>query len=131
MSPGWKVILLLGWVGGILGYATVWAVSRQIGLPPWWLGPRGAPQPLPILVSPFLLPVLMVVGIMSNRAHMPQWGLAAGVISLGFAAGDLGGVSGLVTVQIAISVGLISVSAAALLGTGPQPRNSTESEPTR
>ena len=39
MSSGWKATVTLTWIGVVIGLASVWAVSRQVGLSTWWLGP--------------------------------------------------------------------------------------------
>jgi hypothetical protein len=112
----WRIVLLLGWVGGILGYSTVWAVSRQIGLPTWWLGSPSQPAPLYIVSLPFLLPALMLLAIAINLKRLPLLGILAACASSVIAAGDAGTQPGLAMIQAAISVGLLSTSLAALLG---------------
>jgi hypothetical protein len=113
----WRVIMLLGWVGGVLGYSTVWAVSRQIGLPTWWLGPRSQPNPIYIVSLPFVLPVLMLLAISFNLKRLPIYGVLAACGSFVIAAGDAQTQPGLAIIQVAISIGLLCTSLAALIGT--------------
>jgi hypothetical protein len=112
---------MLGWVGGILGYSTIWAVSRQIGLPTWWLGPRSAPTPFPVVSLPFLLPAFVLIGLALNLKKIAVFSLIAALLTLGIAAGDANSQPGLAWAQVAISVGLVSTSLAALIG-GRSPR---------
>lgn len=115
---GWRVVLMLGWVGGILGYSTIWAVSRQIGLPTWWLGPRSTPSPIPVMSLPFLAPVLVLIGIAMNLQRIALYSFLAAIVTLGIAAGDANTQPGLALAQVAISIGLLSTSLAALIGGG-------------
>jgi hypothetical protein len=115
-GSGWRVVLMLGWVGGILGYSTIWAVSRQIGLPTWWLGPRSAPSPVYIVSLPFILPVLVLIGLAANLKRIAIFSLLAAVMTLGIAAGDMSSQLGLALAQVAISVGLLCTSLAAVIG---------------
>ena len=123
-QSGWRIVLMLGWVGGILGYSTVWAVSRQIGLPTWWLGPRSAPSPFYLVSLPFVLPVLMLIMIAFNLRRIALYGVIAAVATVGFAALDAATQPGLAIVQLAVSVGLLSASLAALIGGLSSPRSS-------
>lgn len=109
---------MLGWVGGILGYSTIWAVSRQVGLPTWWLGPRSTPSPVPVMLLPFVLPVIVLIGIAANLQRIARYGVFAALATLGVAAGDASNQPGLAVAQLAISLGLLSASLAALIGDG-------------
>ena len=115
-GSGWRVVLMLGWVGGILGYSTIWAVSRQIGLPTWWLGPRSAPSPVYMVSLPFVLPVLILIGLAANLKRIATFSLLAAVLTFGIAAGDGSSQPGLALAQVAISVGLLCASLAAVIG---------------
>lgn len=117
-GSGWRVVLMLGWVGGILGYSTIWAVSRQVGLPTWWLGPRSTPSPVPVMLLPFVLPVIVLIGIAANLQRIARYGVFAALATLGVAAGDASNQPGLAVAQLAISLGLLSASLAALIGDG-------------
>jgi hypothetical protein len=107
---------MFGWVGGILGYSTIWAVSRQIGLPTWWLGPRSTPNPPYLVALPFVLPAVMLIMIALNLRRIALYGVIAALASVSFAALDAATQPGLAIAQLAISVGLLSTSLAALIG---------------
>lgn len=106
---------MLGWVGAVLGYSTIWAVSRQVGLPTWWLGPRSDPQPLAITAIPFALPVLMLIGVALGLRRIALYGVIAAVLSAPIALVDLEAQPGLAIAQIAVSLAALCASAAALL----------------
>jgi hypothetical protein len=116
--------MMFGWVGGILGYSTIWAVSRQIGLPTWWLGPRSAPNPIYQISLPFVLPVVMLVMIALNLRRIALYGVIAAIASVSFVALDAATQPGLAIAQLAISAGLLSTSLAALIGGFNTPRPS-------
>ncbi len=122
-SSGWRVVLMLGWVGGILGYSTIWAVSRQIGLPTWWLGPRSVPTPFYVVALPFLPPVIVLIALAIQLKRIAVLSLIAALATLGVAAGDANTQPGLALAQVAISVGLLSTSLAALIGGRSQQRS--------
>jgi hypothetical protein len=128
----WRIVMLLGWVGGILGYSIVWAVSRQIGLPTWWLGSRSQPAPPYIVSLPFLLPALMLLAITVNLKRLPLLGILGACASFLIAAGDAGTQPGFAIIQAAISVGLLCTSLAALLGSiTAGPKKEHKSAPAR
>jgi hypothetical protein len=112
----WRVIMMLGWVGGIVGYSTVWVVSRQIGLPTWWLGPRSQPTAFYVVGLPFLLPVLMLLAISVNLRRVALYGVVAALATGLIALGDAQSQPGLAMIQAAISLGLLCTSLAALIG---------------
>jgi NADH:ubiquinone oxidoreductase subunit 3 (subunit A) len=114
--------MLLGWVGGILGYSTVWLVSRQIGLPTWWLGPRSQPTPLYIVALPFVLPVLMLLAISLNLKRLGLYGVVAACATVVIAAGDAQTQPGLAIIQLAVSAGLLCTSLATLIASS-RPRS--------
>ncbi|MGA0322023.1 MAG: hypothetical protein ACO3M1_04490, partial [Ilumatobacteraceae bacterium] len=58
MSGGWKATVTLTWIGVVIGLASVWAVSRQVGLSTWWLGPPANGRHPVINLVPFVAPSL-------------------------------------------------------------------------
>jgi hypothetical protein len=103
----------LGWLAVIVGFAAVWGVSRQLGLPTWWLGPRAQPQPWFLSLVPFALPVIVIAGTTTRARWLPWLGLAAAALLALVAAGDLGSFKSIAVVQFALAgaAGLISIAA--------------------
>lgn len=101
----------------IIGLAAVWNASVQLGLTTWWLGPRGEPQSRIVQFSPFVAPVLMLLGTINQLRWLGWAGLVAAATIAGFAVGDIGRVSGLAVVEFAIAGAAAVVSIASFTGT--------------
>ena len=39
LTTAWRILTGIGWIGIVVVLAATWNVSRQLGLPTWWLGP--------------------------------------------------------------------------------------------
>lgn len=105
------------WVAVVLAWSAVWNASVQLGLSTWWLGPRAQPTPQFIKLSPFIPPVLMMLGAINNVRWLAWFGLASAAILTGIGVGDLGRVRnlGIAEVSIALIAGIVSI--ASLAGT--------------
>ena len=117
LSVGWRAVTAGTWIGVVVGLAAVWNVSVQLGLSTWWLGPRGDPQPLVVRFAPFVAPVLMLLATVNHVRWSGWYGLAAAAVVGGVAAGDVGRVTSLAVVELAIAGAAALVSAASLTGT--------------
>jgi hypothetical protein len=113
----WRIVTAITWLSVVLAFAAVWNVSVQLGLSTWWLGPRGAPQPLLIQVVPFVAPVLMVLGTINNVRWLGRFGLAASAVLAAIGLADLGRVTSIALTELAIAGAAAAISAASLTGT--------------
>jgi hypothetical protein len=113
----WRIVTFALWTGVILALASVWNASVQLGLSTWWLGPRGAPQPRLVQLSPFLAPILMLLATINHVRWLGRTGVVAAVVLAAFAVPDLGGFSSIAGLELAIAVTAGLVSAASLTGT--------------
>ena len=78
LTPGWRWVLMLGWLSVIVGLMAVGGAADVIGKLPWWLD--GA-----LVVVPFVLPVLAVLAAIANWRGAIWLGLAA-VVSVAVTA---------------------------------------------
>ena len=75
-------------------------------------GPDGDPQPLVVVLAPFVPPLVMIVLVLNNVRRLPWYGLAcAGVLAV-FGIVDLGEVRRLGIVELAIAAAAAAVSVA-------------------
>lgn len=116
LTGGWRVILLVAWVLVILAYCGVWKASRELGLATWWLGPSAAPRPLPVMLLPFIAPVVMIVATLNNSHRLVTYGVVAGGLGLLIGLADLAGVHRFGLVELAIGVAGIAVALASVAG---------------
>ena len=105
------------WVLMFVAYTGIWKASRELGLSTWWLGPVGAPQPIPILLLPFVAPAVMVVLALNNTRRLPFAGLVAGACGALIGLADLGRVTRLGILELAIAGAGVAVSVAGFGGT--------------
>ncbi len=117
LTGGWRIITALAWIGVILAMATVWNVSRQLGLSTWWLGTRAQPQLRIVQFSPFVCPALMLLGAVNHVRWLGWFGLIAAGALVGYAVVDLGQVSSIAAVELLIGGLAAAVSIASLTGT--------------
>jgi hypothetical protein len=117
LTPGWRVITVLTWVGVVLAMATVWNTSVQLGLSTWWLGPRGEPQPRLVQLSLFVGPVLMILGTINNARWLGWCGLVVSGVLAGYGFGDLGRVTQIAVLELIIAGVAMGVSIASLTRT--------------
>ncbi len=113
----WRVTTAMVWIGVVLAFAGIWNASVQLGLSTWWLGPRGDPQPRLVQLSPFVAPLLMVLGALNNVRWASWFGLLAAAVTAGVGLGDLGRVGSIAAVELAVAAAAAAVSLASLTGT--------------
>jgi hypothetical protein len=116
MTPAWRVVMILTWIGAFLAFVAVWKVSDELGLATWWLGPRSNPQPIPVRLVPFL--ICAVFGILASYhvRRLPWISLVgAGILTL-LAVPDIGRVLGLAIIEFVIAAAVAIISLAALTG---------------
>lgn len=117
LTPGWTVTFALGWLAVGVAFAAVWAVSRQLGLSTWWLGPKAQPRPIYVTMVPFLPSVLLLAGAASGFRNLAWYGLAGAGVLAGVGIADLGRVASIAALELAIAVAAALVSLAAWSGT--------------
>jgi len=117
LSPGWRFITVLTWIAVVLAFAAVWNTSVQLGLSTWWLGPRGDPKARWVQFSPFVAPVLMVLGTINHIRWLGWWGLGASAALAVYGIVDLSRVSSIAAVELTIAVLAALASLASLTGT--------------
>jgi hypothetical protein len=108
---------MLTWIAVVLALATVWNLSVQLGLSTWWLGPRSQPQPRLVQISPFVAPVLMILGTINQARWLGWYGLAAAGVIAGIGIADLWWVASIAAVELLIAGLAAAVSIASLTGT--------------
>jgi hypothetical protein len=116
LTGGWRIVTGVTWGLVFVAFAGVWKVSRELGLSTWWLGPIGEPQPVFVLLVPFVAPAAMVVLTLYNARYLPAAGLVASAITAAVAAGDLDRVLRLALVEMAIAGAAGAVSIASFAG---------------
>lgn len=117
------------WVVVLVAWSAVWKTSRDLGLATWWLGPIGQPQPLPVLVLPFVGPAAMVALVLNNVRWLPLYGLVASAGAAVIGIVDLSYVRRLGVVELLIAACGAAVSVAGLGGTYRRPEVVTHQEP--
>lgn len=121
LTPAWRIVTALTWIGVVLAFSAVWNASVQLGLSTWWLGPRGDPQPRVIQLSPFLAPLVMVLATINNARWLGWHGLAASGVLVAVGIGDLGRVNSIALTELAIAGAAAALSLASLTGTYRSP----------
>ena len=116
MTSGWRIVTAVTWGLVFVAFAGVWKVSRELGLATWWLGPIGEPQPVFVLLLPFVAPAAMVVATLNNARRLPVAGLVASAVTAAIGAGDLDRVLRLAVVELAIAGAAAAVSVASFAG---------------
>lgn len=109
-------MFVVGWVGVLLGFASVWRSARTLGLSTWWLGPAADPQSLPVQVLPLAVPVLLVLAASRNMRYLPAWGTLGALVLGAIALGDLGRFDRLAEVQLTMSAAALLISIASTAG---------------
>jgi hypothetical protein len=99
-----------------VAFAGVWKVSRELGLATWWLGPIGEPEPVFVLLIPFVAPAVMVIAALNNARRLPVAGLVASAVTAAIAVADLDEVFRLALVELAIAGAAAAVSIASFAG---------------
>ncbi len=116
LTGGWRIVTGVTWGLVFVAFAAVWKVSRELGLSTWWLGPIGEPQPVFVLLLPFVAPVAMVVATLNNARRLPVAGLVASAVTAAIGLGDLDRVLRLGIVELAIAGAAAAVSIASFAG---------------
>jgi hypothetical protein len=116
LSSPWRVVFVVGWVGAILGFASVWKSSRTMGLSTWWLGPAAEPRSIVIQMIPFVVPVLLVIAGGRHARFLPWWGILGSLVLGGIAVGDLGRFQQLAAVELVIANAVLFISIASFAG---------------
>ncbi|MBA2386118.1 MAG: hypothetical protein H0V69_03390 [Acidimicrobiia bacterium] len=116
LTPGWRWVVRAAWLGAFVGYSSVWKASRDIGLPTWWLGQFGNPEPFYVTLLPFLAPAIMVVLSFGRSRALPWLGLGASALGAAIGAIDLTRYSGLGVVELLIAGAVAAVSLASFSG---------------
>ncbi|CAN0462277.1 unnamed protein product, partial [Phaeothamnion confervicola] len=116
LTPGWRWTLGFSWGGVLLGFGAVTWSSRSLGLSTWWLGPSTQPRIIFLMLLPFVAPLLMCIGILTNSRWMPFAGLAAALVTGAIGLGDRTRVPGLAAVELALAAAGLLVSLASLSG---------------
>ena len=101
------------WVLVFVAYSGVWKASRELGLATWWLGPVSEPQPIFVMLVPFVAPAAMVVATLNNVRRLPWYGLVASAVAVLIGIVDLGRVRRLGVVELAIAAAGALVSSPA------------------
>lgn len=116
LTPGWRNLLVVGWIGVVLGLVAVWKSSWTLGFPTWWLGPQADPR-FPLLMAlPFVLPVVVVVNAIRNTRYTALVGIVAAVVAENIAWGDVGHQIRFAIVEFALAGAGLAISVAALAG---------------
>ncbi len=116
LTFGWRLATVGMWALVFVAFTGVWKASRELGLATWWLGPFGAPQPIVVMLVPFVLPSAMVVAGLNNARGLPWLGIGAGLVTVAIGAGDLDRVGRLGLVEIGLGVAAIGFSVATASG---------------
>jgi hypothetical protein len=116
LTWGWRIVTALTWGLVFVAFAAVWKVSRELGLATWWLGPIGEPQPVFVLLIPFVAPAAMVIAALNNARRLPVAGLVASAVTAAIGAADLDRVFRLGLVELAIAGAGAVVSIASFAG---------------
>ncbi len=104
------------WGATFAAQAGVWKASRELGLSTWWRGPISDPQPFLITLIPFVGPAAMAVAALYGVRRLPWYGLAASAVTAAVGLGDLGRVTRLGLVELAMAAGTAVFSVASLAG---------------
>jgi hypothetical protein len=116
LTPGWRIATGVTWGLVFVAFTAVWKVSRELGLSTWWLGPIGEPQPVFVLLLPFVAPGLVVLATLNNARRLPWAGLLASTVTAAIGVGDLDRVTRLAIVELAIAGAGAAVSIASFSG---------------
>ena len=129
LTPGWKMVLVCGWVGVILGFACVWKSSWTLGFSTWWLGPQASPRFFGLLVLPFLLPLGMVLLALANVRYAAFAGILAALLTALIGWGDVGRQDKFAAVELALAAAGLLISVACLGGMVRRPAAEPAAEP--
>lgn len=117
LTSGWRLIMVVTWIGVVLGWSAVWNASVQLGQPTWWLGTRADPTPAVVRIAPFLGPIVVVLGALLNARWLAWVGSLAALVFAGYAIADVERHTDLALLQLGIAAAGLVVSLLALTGT--------------
>jgi hypothetical protein len=112
----WRVATVATWVLVFVAWSGVWKASRELGVATWWLGPDGEPQPIFVMLLPFVVPLVMVVLTLNNVRRLPWYGLAGAAIASVIGIVDLSYIRRLGIVEIVIAAAGAAVAIAGFAG---------------
>jgi hypothetical protein len=115
LSPGWRMVFIVGWVGVMGGFGAVWQATRVAGIAPWWLGPETNMRSVFVIALPFLAPLLAAAAGMAALRGACSVGIAASLVTAAFALGDLH-FPGLAVVEALLGICGLLISVACLGG---------------
>jgi len=116
LTRGWRIVTGVNWGMVFVAFTAVWKVSRELGLSTWWLGPVGEPQPVFVLLLPFVAPSAMLLATLNNVRWLPVGGLVASAGTAAIGVGDLSRVVRLGLVELAIAGAAAAVTVASFSG---------------
>jgi hypothetical protein len=116
LTRTWQLATVAMWGATFVAFGGVWKASRELGLSTWWRGPSSDPQPFLVTLIPFVGPAVMVVAALYGVRRLPWYGLAVSAVTILVGLGDLGRVSRLGVVEIALGAATAVFSAASLTG---------------
>jgi hypothetical protein len=116
LTRPWQVATAVVWAATFVALVGVWQASRQLGLATWWRGPVGDPQPFFVTLVPFVLPGAMTIAALYNVRWLPWYGLVASAGTAAVGLGDIGRVSRLGAVELALAAATALFSLASLSG---------------
>ncbi len=106
LTPGWRRVAIIGWAFVVYGISAAAQAGDQLGKPPWWLDG-------PLVVVPFLLPVLAGVSAILNSRRSTLFGFAAVAGLAAVALADRTASPGVAAAEgIVALVGLLTTAAA-------------------
>ena len=117
LTTGWRYATGAMWFLVFVAYCGVWKASRELGLATWWLGPVSDPQPIFVMLLPFVGPAAMVIATLANVRRLPWYGLVASAAAMLIALPDLDRVRRLGIAELAIAIAAALVSIAGFGGT--------------
>jgi phosphoglycerol transferase MdoB-like AlkP superfamily enzyme len=117
LTPWWRLATVATWALVLVAWSGVWKASRELGVAVWWLGPDGDPQPIFIMLLPFVVPLAMIVLALNNVRHLPWYGLAGAALMSVFGFIDLAYVRRFGLVELLIAAAAAAVAVAGFGGT--------------
>lgn len=117
ITPGWRTAMIIVWAGVVVGLLAVWRSAWSMGLPTWWLGPQSSARAWPVILIPFVAPVIVIACAAARAPYLWAYGLAASIVTSYVAFGDVGRVNGYALVEFALAAGGGLVSIASFAGT--------------
>jgi hypothetical protein len=129
LTRGWRIATGITWGLVFVAFTAVWKSSRELGLSTWWLGPVGEPQPVVVMLLPFVAPVAMLLATLNNVRWLPWAGLVASAGTAVIGIADLDRVLRLGLVEVAIAGAAAAVSVASFGGRYRKPETPDAPDP--